>query len=176
MTKGTFDKSEFLEWAHGELLDNRNRGIVAEFIVAKALGLTDTNRVEWDDVDLVYKGRGIEVKSSADLQSWEQRTLSRCTFGIPKKVAYWDATLGKRLPFDPPRRVADLYVLCHFKEIDRTIANPLCPDQWDFYVLTSTTIEEQFGDQKQVALTRIQTCCIAVDFATLKATIASAYR
>lgn len=166
-----FDKGEFLEWAHGELLDNRNRGIVAEFIIAKELGLADTRRVEWDDVDLVYQGRSIEIKSAANLQSWEQTAPVKCGFNIPKKVAYWDEALGRRLPLDPPRRMADLYVLCHFKETDRSKANPLQPDQWDFYVLATTTIDENFGDQKKVALTRIQDCCEPVRFDDLRAII-----
>lgn len=168
-----FDKGEFLEWAHGELLDNRNRGIVAEFIIAKALGLAGTRRVEWDDVDLVYEGRSIEIKSAANLQSWEQTAPVICKFNIPKKSAYWDEKLGRRMLLDPPRRMADLYVLCHFKEIDRAKANPLRPDQWDFYVLASATIEEHFGDQKQVALTSVQDCCEAVEFDALRATIES---
>lgn len=172
---GALDKSEFLEWAHGQLLDNRNRGIVAEYIIAKALGLADTRRVEWDDVDLIYKGYSIEIKSAANLQSWEQTAPVNCKFNIPKKMAYWDETLGRRLPLDPPRRMADLYILCHYKQIDRTQANPLRPDQWDFYVLASATIEEQFGDQKQVALTRIRQCCDPVDFDTLKGKITSLY-
>ncbi len=163
-----FDKGEFLEWAHGELLDNRNRGIVAEFIIAKALGLAGTRRVEWDDVDLVYEGRSIEIKSAANLQSWEQTAPVNCKFNIPKKAAYWDEKLGRRMPLDPPCRMADLYVLCHFKETDRLNADPLCPEQWDFYVLTSATIEENFGDQKQVALTRVQDCCEALGYNALR--------
>lgn len=38
-------------------------------------------RVGWDSVDLRHKGVTIEVKSSAYLQAWGQKRLSRIQFG-----------------------------------------------------------------------------------------------
>ena len=42
------DKQEFLAWAYGDLLTNTTRGVLAEYIVATALGIDDTKRVEWN--------------------------------------------------------------------------------------------------------------------------------
>ena len=35
-------KQEFWEWAYDDLLANTTRGVLAEYIVAKALGIRDT--------------------------------------------------------------------------------------------------------------------------------------
>jgi len=56
------DKQKFLAWACDEPLANTTRGVLAEYIVAKALGTLDTKRVEWDKYDLRVDGIGVEVK------------------------------------------------------------------------------------------------------------------
>ncbi len=53
------------------------------------LGVVDTPRVEWDAVDLRYRGHGIEVKSAAYLQSWAQTKPSTITFDVARKRG-WD--------------------------------------------------------------------------------------
>lgn len=62
---------EFWRWAMSDLLGNRVRGLLAEFIVGRLLG-DDTlshPRMEWDSYDLLYRGHKIEVKSSAYTQT-----------------------------------------------------------------------------------------------------------
>lgn len=59
------NKQEFLAWAYDDLLTNTTRGVLAEYIVAKALGIGDTMRREWDKHDLDIDGVGVEVKSVA---------------------------------------------------------------------------------------------------------------
>ncbi|MFZ0368828.1 MAG: hypothetical protein WAM07_04400 [Halobacillus sp.] len=73
---------EFWRWVYSDLLSNTTRGILAEFLVGYALGLTHEPRVEWDKADFVYKGRLIEVKSSAYIQAWEQQKPSKIIFNI----------------------------------------------------------------------------------------------
>lgn len=70
------DKQEFLAWAYDDLLANTTRGVLAEYIVARALGIGDTKRLEWDRCDLYIDGVGVEVKSSACVQTWEQTRMS----------------------------------------------------------------------------------------------------
>ena len=78
-----FTVSDFWRWSGSDLLSNTWRGIVAEFLVAKALGLTNKVRLEWDTVDLVTPdGVKIEVKSSAYLQIWDQKIHLAVKFGI----------------------------------------------------------------------------------------------
>lgn len=72
-----FDLTEFWSWNQSDLIENRTRGILAEFIVKKALGIEDDNRIEWDDYDLITeKGIKIEIKSGAYIQTWAQHTYS----------------------------------------------------------------------------------------------------
>ena len=63
---------DFWAWAYSDILNNVDRAVFAEFVVGMALGVTDAPRVEWDDVDLRYRGKNIEVKSAAYVQSWHQ--------------------------------------------------------------------------------------------------------
>ena len=77
--------TNFWQWAYSDILSNRNRSIFAEYLVAKALNLDNTARIEWDSKDLSYKGINIEVKSSAYAQSWGQNKESKISFDIEKK-------------------------------------------------------------------------------------------
>lgn len=45
---------DFWRWSRSGLLDNTVRGLFAEYLVARALGVTHAGvRVEWDTVDIV---------------------------------------------------------------------------------------------------------------------------
>ena len=48
-----FNLNEFWSWNQSDLIENRTRGILAEFIVKKALNIKNESRVEWDDYDLI---------------------------------------------------------------------------------------------------------------------------
>ena len=62
---------DFWRWAFSDLRDNTARGVLAEFLVASALGRTDTRRKGWDNFDVqTATGVRVEVKASGYLQSW----------------------------------------------------------------------------------------------------------
>ena len=65
-----FDLLSFWQWSCSDLLSNATRGIVAEFLVARALGTAVYGvRYEWAAHDLeAPDGITIEVKSAAYLQ------------------------------------------------------------------------------------------------------------
>jgi hypothetical protein len=46
---------DYWSWAHSDLVNNTERGKVAEFIVASALGITEKPSTVWDSFDLLYK-------------------------------------------------------------------------------------------------------------------------
>ncbi len=50
-----FNLKDFWSWNQSNLIENRTRGILAEFIVKEALEINSKNRVEWDDYDLESK-------------------------------------------------------------------------------------------------------------------------
>lgn len=67
---------DFWRWQASDMLNNALRGVLAEFIVAKALGVeTESPRVEWTACDLLFCGYKIEVKAAAYVQSREQQNV-----------------------------------------------------------------------------------------------------
>jgi hypothetical protein len=144
---------DFWRWAYSDVLSNRNRSVFAEFIVGVALGVVDKPRIEWDAADLCYEGFKIEVKSSADCQSWHQDKPSKIQFSIRKAVV-WNPATGNYE--GQPTRCADLYVFGHYPEKDRAQANVLDVPAWDFYVVSTATLNREFGDAKSSSLAAVR--------------------
>jgi hypothetical protein len=156
---------DFWSWAYSDVLNNRNRSILAEFLVASALGLLDTPRVEWDAVDLRYRGRGIEVKSAVYLQSWPQQELSTIRFDVAKKLG-WGAPANTYAT--EPVRSAGCYVFCLYPETDPAKADVLDANAWQFYVLSRAHMDRTLGEQKSIGLARLQSLCDPVAYGDLK--------
>ena len=74
---------DFWSWNQSDLIENRTRGILAEYIVKKALEIKSNDRIEWDDYDIITDtGVKIEIKSAAYIQTWEQTKYSNISFGM----------------------------------------------------------------------------------------------
>ncbi len=142
-------KQEFWEWAYNDLLTNTTRGVLAEFIVAKALGIRDTHRLEWDQYDLEIDGVGVEVKSAAYVQTWEQTQISEITFNI-RPAQGWDARTNTSAT--SAKRSADVYIFCLLKGEDRERIDPLDVAQWTFYVLATSELDRQVPTQRTIRL------------------------
>jgi hypothetical protein len=155
---------DFWSWAYSDVLSNLNLSTLAEFLVASTPGVIDQPRVEWDAVDLHYQGRGIEVKSAAHLQSWEQENESVVRYDIAKKIG-WDAEANHSA--SEPTRSADCYVWA-FPEKDPDEVNVLDARAWEFYVLSTAQIERELGKQKSVGIRRLKTLCSPVRYGKLK--------
>ena len=137
------NKQEFLAWAYDDLLTNTTRGVLAEYIVATALGIHDTKRVEWDQYDLDIDGVGVEVKSAAYVQTWKQAQISKIMFGI-RPAKGWDARTDTSA--DSAKRSADVYVFCLLEGEDRQHIDPLDVAQWTFYVLPTSELDRKIPD------------------------------
>ncbi len=76
----------FWRWSTSDIVSNATRGVLAEFIVAKAMGnISSSVRNEWDAYDLeTNDGIKIEIKSAAYIQSWHQEKLSTIKFLVQK--------------------------------------------------------------------------------------------
>lgn len=159
---------DFWRWAYSDVLVNTNRSILAEFLVGTALGVVDGVRKEWDAYDLKYRDHPIEVKASAYVQSWAQQRPSAIKFDIAKKFPWFAVTntYGKELI-----RTSTLYVFCLLTESDRASANPLDTLQWEFYVVPTQMIDEQFGDAKSLSLRSVQALATASTYAFLKSDV-----
>ena len=143
------NKQEFLAWAYDDLLTNTTRGVLAEYIVAKALGIAGAKRVEWDRYDLDIDGVGVEVKSAAYVQTWEQARISEIVFGI-RPTKGWDARTNTYAA--SVTRSADVYVFCLLEGEDREQIDPLEVAQWTFYVLSTSELDRQVPTQKTIRL------------------------
>ena len=141
---------DFWRWSSSDLVGNTLRGILAEYIVACALGVTDAGRVEWDAFDLkMPNGTTLEIKSAAYLQSWQQKTPSKIKFGIAPTRAWSEATSS---PADELRRQADVYVFCLLHHQDKATVDPLDMSQWTFYLLPSAALDAKMPTQKSMTL------------------------
>jgi hypothetical protein len=102
--------TDFWRWAFSDLRDNTTRGILAEFLVARAVGDERGLRIGWDNFDAkAPDGTAIEVKCSAFLQSWPQKQHSPLSFGR-FRAREFDWT---RNEYSVDARVrADVFVFC----------------------------------------------------------------
>ena len=143
------NKQEFHAWAYDDLLTNTTRGVLAEYIVATALGVHDTRRLEWDKHDLCVGDIGVEVKSAAYVQSWVQARPSVISFDI-RPVKGWDARTNTYAA--SAERSADVYVFCLLNGTERERIEPLDVAQWTFYVLPTSVINQKALTQKTIRL------------------------
>ena len=109
--------------------------------------------LRWDTYDVLWNGIKVEVKSSAYIQSWGQKQLSRIVFGI-QPTQDWDPETGRE-SIEKERR-ADVYVFCDETCQDQKPSNPnpLDLSQWDFYVM-ATSMLNTLGDQKTISLNQL---------------------
>lgn len=153
-TECDFDLLSFWQWGASDLVGNTARGVLAEYIVAKALGIADVLRDDWRPFDLQTKdGLKIEVKSAAYIQSWKQDKPSIIQYGVPKRLA-WDAKTGKL--GTEVRRHAEVYVFALLNHKIRETIDPLDLAQWEFYVLPTKVLDERERSQHSISLASLQ--------------------
>ncbi len=142
----------FHAWAAGDLVENRNRGLFAEWLVGHALGAIEpgTHRLEWDAVDLHYRGLGVEVKSSGRTQTWAPENESTPRFGIAPQKQSWYAATDSWEVHDQPRRTADVYVFCLHETRRATTDDVADPAQWSFWVIPTSRLNAELGDQRSI--------------------------
>lgn len=144
---------DFWRWSSSDLLGNAMRGVIAEYLVALAVGSDNGARIEWDAYDIkTESGLLIEVKSSAYLQSWRQSKLSAIRFGISPTYG-WSSEAN--VTSTAQARQADVYVFCVLAHKEKSTVDPLNTDQWDFYILSTEELNRQAGRQKNIGLNRL---------------------
>jgi hypothetical protein len=135
--------ADFWRWAFSDLRDNTTRGILAEFLVAKAVGDQRTLRIGWDNFDAqAPDGTTIEVKCSAFLQSWVQKRYSDLVFGR-LSAREFDAT---RNEYSVDVRVrADVFVFAVQTQREPSSYDVLNISHWEFWVASANMIRERAG-------------------------------
>lgn len=154
--------TDFWAWSMSRLLADGPRGDLAEFIVNTALGIDTTiPKKGWGECDILYDGMRIEVKCSSALQAWDRKSPPRPTFSISKTAncdiqETKDGFVYVGSDGSEPQRRSECYVFCYFAHTDRETANPMRLEQWEFYILPTSVINENLGNQKSISLQGIK--------------------
>jgi hypothetical protein len=161
---------DFWRWAFSDLQTNVVRGILAEYLVAQALGDPSPVRRAWDDFDVTSRGGiRVEVKSAAYLQSWRQRALSKITFtGL--RGASWSDETGRS---ETRTLRADVFVFAVHTCTTHADYDPLNIAQWEFRVLSRSTLEA-LGSRSIGLGTLTATGALPVNLADLPAAVEAA--
>jgi hypothetical protein len=142
--------SDFWQWAYSDLMQNVERAVLAEYIVATLLGVDKELRIPWIAYDLkLLDGKTVEVKTMSLLQAWYQKELSNPRV-IIKPTRKWDPKTG--VMEDTPKFHSDLYIICFFTADNHDTADPLNLAQWVFYVLPRKQIKCFCKERKTISL------------------------
>lgn len=146
---------DFWRWSTSNIVSNAMRGMLAEFIVASALGIDlDGVRDEWGAFDLTTpEGITVEVKSSAFVQTWHQNKLSRIIFRTPKTRA-WDPDTNQQQK--ESKRQAEVYVFALLAHQDKASIDPLNVDQWRFFVVPTAALNARTRSQHSITLRSLE--------------------
>ena len=146
-----FNLLDFWQWSASDLVSNATRGILAEYIVARAIGAeTDGLRNEWAAYDLTSSsGIRVEVKSAAYLQSWCQQKFSTISF-VVRPTRGWDRETGKMAGVQ--ERQAIVYVFALLACRDKSEVNPLDVRQWEFFVVPTQALNARKRSQPSITL------------------------
>jgi hypothetical protein len=171
-----FSVLDFWRWSVSDLVSNATRGRLAEFIVAKALGVpTSGVRDEWAAYDLLTPaGIRVEVKSAAYLQSWAQRRHSNIVFSV-RRARAWDPETN--LQAAVASRSADVYVFALLAHRDKASLDPLDLEQWEFYVVPTHALDARTRSQHSITLSSLRRLEAGpVSFGQLEETVAGSVK
>jgi hypothetical protein len=153
-----FSVLDFWQYGFSNLNSNVLRGVLAEFLVERALKDTDdiVLRNPWGDFDVEYKGKKIEVKSCSYLQDWDQNKLSTVKWsGLKAKGIYWNDAVATSDEKEASYK-ADIYVLALLHHKEAETLDILDLDQWSFYVLTKDQLQDISNDGSSVSLVKVE--------------------
>lgn len=144
--------TDFWRWAFSDLRENTTRGVLAEFLVARAVRDQRDLRIAWDNFDAqTPEGATIEVKCSAFLQSWRQKEYSQLVFGR-LSAREFDAT---RNEYSLDTRVrADVFVFAVQNQKDPASYDMLDVSHWEFWVLDANVVRQHAGKSVGIAWVR----------------------
>ena len=143
---------DFLSWAYSDLCDDVNKGIFAEWLVAKILGIKSPRRYLWANSDLeTSNGVRIEVKASAYWQSWKAlnpdgslKDLSKVIIQPDNKIRF--GGLVARDTIDNSKQEfgslkSDYYCFCFHTEKNYEVWNAMDISKWEFYLVAAKNIQ-----------------------------------
>ncbi|MGI6340913.1 MAG: hypothetical protein ACOX0B_01745 [Minisyncoccales bacterium] len=154
-----FSILEFWQYGFSNLNSNILRGSLAEFIIENLL--KDKSEVgvrnPWNDYDILYKNRKIEVKCSSYIQDWDQEDFSKIIFsGLKAKDLYWSKAVSEFNRDNKKEYKADIYVLCLVDHKNPETLDLLNLDQWSFFILTKEELKNISNNSSSISITRLE--------------------
>jgi len=149
-----FDLLDFWRFHYSNIYDIQGR--IAEFIVAKAVGNDKSqNDQYWTLWDLTYRNLRIEVKETSYYHSFNEEGKVSCrrSFDISKANGSYDVKNSGNTEFC---RQNDVYVFCLNTGNTRETSYPLNLNNWEFYIVPTSVINEKCGDNKTISLNKIK--------------------
>lgn len=147
--------------------------VLAEFIVAKALGINEAHNTDyWTLYDIKYRNQRIEVKQSSYYHPWNANgnILEQRTFGITKANSNYENSDAEN-KFE---RQNDIYVFCLNTGRTKETAYPLNLNNWEFYIIPTNFINANCEKNKTISLGRIRSFGFkALNFDEIKSEIDS---
>ena len=156
----------FWKWAFSDLCDDDIKGIFAEWLVLKLLGIPSVRRVSWANSDIITPdGVRIEIKSTSYWQSWkllDEMGVLRPTplHPISPKTQIRFAGLKARdavnvvTGTEPLELKSHVYIFAFQHEIDTERWNAMDLSQWEFYALPVSSIREHHW--KSISLSKLR--------------------
>lgn len=163
---------DFWKFRYSNIFDIQ--GALAEFIVAKALGLSEAHNIEyWTLWDITYRDLRIEVKETSYYHPWNKdgKVSESRSFGITKANSRFaeSATGTVDASFENKyERQNDLYVFCLNTGNTPEESYPLDLNHWEFYVIPTDVINETCGDGKTISLGKVRKLAPALRYDQIK--------
>lgn len=140
--------NDYWRWAYSDLANSLNRSVLAKFIVSSSIGASRINALQQYDL-LSSNGYKLSVRSAAYILSDDGDHPDQVSFQIaPSRTI--DTSGIQRLDA-PLRRSSDAYVFCLYKAMEKD-ESPLDLDLWEFYILSTSILEEKKPFQKTITL------------------------
>jgi len=145
---------DFWRWAFGDLCDDDIKGIYAEWLVHKLLGIQTSRRVSWANSDIITPGgTRIEVKSTAYLQSWKlldergelEANPRHALKTDDKSIRFSGLMAGDSIATHGTGAAnfkSDFYVFAFQCEKDFTKWNALDLNQWEFFLVPAHVLKK----------------------------------
>ena len=166
--KAGFNVLDFWRFQFSNLADMQGR--VGEFLVAMALRKeTSDNNNGWTLWDIDYRGLRIEVKTTAYYQPWrDSKSFIEQRWGNESSIPQNDSehnysehrNFGITKSKDPQdnefKRMNDIYVFVINNGKTKEKANPLNLENWKFFVIPTSVINHECGDNKSIGISKVR--------------------
>ena len=126
---------------------------IAEFLVAKALGLSlPYNKNGWTPFDILYKNKRVEIKATSYFHSWrgDGKVSKHREFSIAKAHGQHDEYTKVA------ERKNDVYVFCLNTGESFLDSDPFEMRNWEFYVVSTSVINALFGNREKLSLEHVR--------------------